>query len=248
MLGLSENLGSTISVHLERKQVCAKGNRTNHLQSLGSTHSADCHGDGRWQHLITDKVVTNTECVSSPLSLCGFCFQGHSSIQTKPRHVPPKASRQWGSSSEGWLQCFVLSCTAASRVAEWAYCWCAWPFRGLNCFLNTPAPLTCLGGGFFFIYISDLGAEFIQVAEAFPPLLTNNFQVSLGRREMVSLSRSTTHRFRITADAAALTFSKQNGTVLTFARRCWHPFEKEWFPPLPEPLLMAICSRRVPEL
>lgn len=154
MLGLRENLGSTISVHLERKQVCAKGNWTKHLRSLGSAHSADCHGDGRWQHLITDKVVTNTECVSSPLSLCGFCFQGHSSIQTKPRHVPPKASRQWGSSSEGWLQCFVLSCTAASRVAEWAYCWCAWPFSGLNCFLNTPAPLTCLGGGFFFyIYI-----------------------------------------------------------------------------------------------
>lgn len=73
---------------------------------------------------------------------------------------------------------------------------------------------------YIYIHTSDLGAEFIQVAEAFPPLLTNNFQVSLGRREMVSLSRSTTHRFRITADAAALTFSKQNGTVLTFARRC----------------------------
>lgn len=94
-------------------------------------------------------------------------------------------------------------------------------FQGAESFPSvSSSPLICLEGDFFGFYTSHLGTEVIQVAEAFLPLLTNNFQVALGRREMVSLSKSTTHHFRLAADAAALTFNKQKHAVFRFSPQC----------------------------
>lgn len=107
-------------------------------------------------------------------------------------------------------------------------------FQGAESFPSvSSSPLICLEGDFFGFYTSHLGTEVIQVAEAFLPLLTNNFQVALGKREMVSLSKSTTHQFRLAADAAALTFNKQNHAVFRFSPQHWHPFWKRAIPTSP---------------